>query len=132
MNDGCQLLRAQSLDGLPGLHRFTQCILKIIFNDHRHHICTVGVGPRLHRQNLSGHGRMDRDAKPGIITDLLAHRNHVSLLHQGLTGCADVHGHGNHHSFWCRKTFYGHLTGQRFFIVGMYPAEKTSHILHLS
>ena len=132
MDDPRKLLTAESLNGLPGGNGLAERILHVVFNDHRHDIGAVGMGPGLHRQHLTGNRSMDRHAKAGVVTNFLSHCDQIALFHQRLTGCADVHAHGDHHSFGCRKALYGHLAGQGFFIIGMYPAEKSSHILHLS
>ena len=55
-------------------------------------VTNYAVASGLDSHDLTGNGSVDRSAERcGVITDLLAHGDHVANLYQRLAGCTDVH-----------------------------------------
>ena len=62
---------------------------------------------------------MDRRAKTGVITDLLAKGYLVTLFDQRFTGCTNMLRHGDYNHFRCGEGMVSHLAGEGFHIVGV-------------
>ena len=121
-----QLLGGQGIhfftgSGLDGL---VQGVQVVIFNDNTHHGGAAGMGLGLHGLDLAGDGCMNRHAKALVVTDLLALFDQIVLLHQGLTGGADMLGHGNNQDIGGREFLDSHVTCVMLIISGMHTAEK--------
>ena len=126
VDDIHQLFGSQCVHFLlgSGLHRFTQSIQVVIFDDHAQNHAAIGVSPGLHRLDLTGNGSVHRDAQSLVVADLLTLCHQVAFCNQGLTGGADVLRHGNHDNIRFRKSLGFLVTGIPLIFFGMYPAEK--------
>ena len=132
VNDLRKLFRAQGIDGLPRLNFGAQGVLKIIFDDDSHYIGTAHIGAGFHGDDLTGHGGVHRHAHPGIVTNLLTHRDHIALFDKGLAGCANVLGHGDYDLLGGGKHLNGFVTGHRLHVFRMDASKKRmSHQIHL-
>jgi hypothetical protein len=67
---------------------------------------------------------MDRNTQSLVVTDLLAHRHTIALLHQRLAGCADVLRHRHDQQVRLREDLYGFVFRVLFVSLGMDTAKE--------
>ena len=91
------LFRGHGVD-IQRVDRGIGLILEVVLDDNAEDIGPEGIGSGLDRHHGAGDRRMDGCGNRSLrVSDLLSQINMVAYLDNGLTGLADVHGHGQNH-----------------------------------
>ena len=95
-------------------------VLEIVFDYNGQNVAAVGVGLGCDFYDSTGHGSVNRRGNGCLcFGDLLTKINMVTHVHDRRAGCADVHGHRNHHTGRCGQKLDCLSAGGSFHIIGV-------------
>ena len=98
LDDLHDLLGLQLLQELVGLDGLVNLALAVGLDDHAQALAAAGVGTLLDGDNGTADAGMDGSGDEACgLTDHLADLDSIANSHNGVSGCAQVHGQGDHH-----------------------------------
>ena len=121
VKDGIVIISVQRIVAAGHFH----CLIrKIVLNDHGHHHAAAGMGAGFHRNDLTGHGCMNRNTQALTVAHLGTTQHPVTHLHQGGTRRADMLHHRNHYLLGSDDFKEGDAGRHLFVILGVDTAKK--------